>query len=283
MTVLELWQNTWIRLNKVESPALYIEPFNRILNEAIWAVCNDVYDSFNIDQERTDAIPELNTYVELNITGSLASPVTLAGDIADVYETTPIIIEDTTYGRKFILPDNYWHLTSVLITFTSTRNQICYTANSRPIYTAKRLSRDMEAAIQNNAYLRPRFDRPYYIIYRNPAPNINREASNKVRGVNNSTIEIRTGDHPTFTISNIRVTYLKQPEYLFLTYEAAFSNDIIPGSILDTTQVLEFPNHICNVVLDKVVERIRLITNDPALNVDVPFNQSVSPLKPRQQ
>lgn len=283
MTLKELWQATWVRLNKTESPSLQIEPWNQLVNEAVWALVNEIYDQFNIDQERTDSLPELNTYVELNITGAQASPVTLAGDISDVYSTTPIIVETTTFGRKFILPDNYWHLTSVLITYSSTVNQKCYTTNSAPTYSAKRLSRDMEAAIFNNSYLRPKFDRPYYILYRNPAININIEGSNKISGVNNSSIEIVTGNSPTLIPSTIRITYLKVPTYLTLTYEEAYNNDIIPGSTLDTSPVLEFPNHICVELLNKIVERIRLMTNDPAVQGEIPFNQNVSALKPRQQ
>lgn len=283
MTLKELWNNTWIRLNKVEAPAEQIESWNRIVNESIWAICNDIYDSFNIDQERTDAMPELNTYVELSISGAAAVPSTLSGDLSQVYSTSSVIIQPTTFGRKFILPDNYWHLTSAIITYQSTRNQICYTSKSRPHFAIKRLSRDSEAAILNNAYLRPRYDRPYYLIYRNPAINRNIEGSNKVEGVNNGTIEILTGDHPTFTVDKIRIAYLKLPDYVALTYDEAFGNDIIAGSSLDPTPVLEFSNHICNLILDKVVERAKLITNDPSIANEMPFNQSISPLKPRQQ
>lgn len=283
MTLKELWQGTKVRLNKTESPSIQLEPWNQIVNEAIWDLANEVYDQFNTDQERTDSLPELNTFVELTITGSQASPVTLAGDISEVYASSPVLVEDTTFGKKFILPDNYWHLTSLIITYTSTVNQKCFTANSRPTYSAKRLSRDSEAAILNNEYLRPKFDRPYFVIYRNPSVNVNVPGSNKITGVNNSTIEVLTGVSPTLIPSKIRVTYLKVPEYLTLTYEEAHMNDIIPGSAQDVSPVLEFPNHICKVLLDRIIERIKLITNDPSIQSEIPYNQSQTPLKPRQQ
>lgn len=62
------------------------------------------------------------------------------------------------------LPADYLHLLNCIIEYTANTNYKCYNKDDAVHFAARRLSTDMYTQIINNAYLRPMYKRPYYII-----------------------------------------------------------------------------------------------------------------------
>lgn len=72
-------------------------------------------------------------------------------------------------------------------------------------------------------------------------------------------MEIRYGkDDSVFEPVLVRVDYLKTPQYIRLTQEQL-------DSTIDTSQVLEFPDYVCQEILNGLVKLIMENASDPRL------------------
>lgn len=88
-------------------------------------------------------------------------------------------------------------------------------------------------------------------------------------------MEIRYGkDDSVFEPVLVRVDYLKTPQYIRLTQEQL-------DSTIDTSQVLEFPDYVCQEILNGLVKLIMENASDPRLQTNMAVNQTIAP--PAQQ
>ena len=92
------------------------------------------------------------------------------------------------------------------------------------------------------------------------------------RLANSSTIrlELRFGkDDEIFVPNNVYIDYLKAPMFIRLTQEQI-------NSILDTSQVLEFPDYVCFEIANIFVRLLMENASDPRIQTNVPINQTIS-------
>lgn len=88
-------------------------------------------------------------------------------------------------------------------------------------------------------------------------------------------LEIRCGnDNDHFELVNIQVTYIKTPQYIDLTPDQL---DIIN----DGSQMLEFPDYVCQEIINELVHIVMEHSGDPRLQTHVPVSQSIA--QPTQQ
>ena len=88
-------------------------------------------------------------------------------------------------------------------------------------------------------------------------------------------IEIRYGeDHSTFELFKIMVDYIKAPQHIRLTQEQI-------DKTLDTSQVLEFPDYVCQEIINELVKNIMENISDPRLQTFPVVSQSIA--NPAQQ
>jgi len=257
MTAREAFDYMLIEQNKTEAPSLQLEQYNYYINKAINWYINTRYNTYDVNQQATDDLQVLTSTVTVNIdpTTNTAVATTSTGNITDNYANPAFPVVNTGIGRKFLLPDNYFRLLNCIVCVTSNIDQRQCTEGYVLCNGAKRLTADMYQNIIQNAYLRPKYNRPYYYITDNPAAKSRIPGTHIKPGSNNAEIELRTGDHPTFSFTAVSIDYLRVPALVTLTYEEAFS-DIIAGSTADTSQVLEFPDYICFEILNKFSEFI---------------------------
>lgn len=88
-------------------------------------------------------------------------------------------------------------------------------------------------------------------------------------------MEIRYGkDDSVFEPYMVRVDYLKTPQYIRLTQEQL-------DSTIDTSQVLEFPDYVCQEIINGLVKLIMENASDPRLQTNMAVNQTIA--APAQQ
>lgn len=105
--------------------------------------------------------------------------------------------------------------------------------------------------------------------------NVEREAG--VRYGNSSSVrcEIRYGsDNSVFELEKVMIDYIKAPQTVRLTQEQV---DLIE----DTSQVMEFPDYVCDQIINELVTLVMENNADPRLQTHIPVTQSIA--NPAQQ
>lgn len=178
---------------------------------------------------------------------------------------------------------NYYHALAVRTYWTDLREHVnrditgCdYTkikAMSR-MYPAKRLTYDMLANIESNAYLRPMYRQPYYLLHNHPFNfgTLNLDDTND--GFQNSPqVEVHLGTVPKgLTLEMVEFDYLKLPETVALTEEEVYVNDI------DTSQLLEWPDYLNSEILKNLVSYFLENTANPRMQSFVHLQQDTPPV-----
>ena len=92
--------------------------------------------------------------------------------------------------------------------------------------------------------------------------------SSKVR------MEIRYGTNKTFELKKVFIDYLKTPQHIHLTQKQI-------DTIEDTSQILEFPDYVCQEILNELVHIIMEHISDPRIQTHPVVSQSIA--NPAQQ
>ncbi len=214
------------------------------------------------------------------------------------------------------LPDDYLHILNCLVEYDVNKTFKCYNVNDKVHFGAKRLTSDMFAQIINNYYMRPSYKNPYFYINNvnivNTFPTLDSSTINKVnytpevtmseqsepmvnepgtgyilsepsngnsvekasglRYGNKSKVrmEIRYGkDDSLFKLSKVYIDYLKVPQFIRLTQEQI-------DEVEDNSQVLEFPDYVCQEIVNELVKLLMENASDPRLQTNIPVSQSIA-------
>ena len=114
-----------------------------------------------------------------------------------------------------------------------------------------------------NKYVVNTVEKPAYLRHSNPQ---------KVR------MEIRYGkDNSVYELVEVRVDYVKSPQFIRLTQDQI-------DLTTDTSQIMEFPDYICQKIINKLVALLLERSSDPRLATNVQINRTmVSPTQPQTQ
>ena len=83
-------------------------------------------------------------------------------------------------------------------------------------------------------------------------------------------IEIRTGkDDSIFKLESIYVDYIKAPQYIRLTQEQIDLTE-------DTSQMMEFPDYVCQEIINELTHLIMENSSDPRLQSHMPVTMSIA-------
>ncbi len=104
---------------------------------------------------------------------------------------------------------------------------------------------------------------------------VEREAGVRYGNPTNVRMEIRYGhDDSVFELVGVFVDYIKTPQTIRLTQEQV-------NLIEDTSQIMEFPDYICQEIINELVHLVMENTADPRLQTHIPVTQSIA--NPAQQ
>ncbi len=88
-------------------------------------------------------------------------------------------------------------------------------------------------------------------------------------------IEIRTGkDSSIFELETIYIDYIKAPQYIRLTQEQIDLTE-------DTSQMMEFPDYVCQEIINELVHLLMENSSDPRLQSHMPISMTIA--NPAQQ
>lgn len=99
---------------------------------------------------------------------------------------------------------------------------------------------------------------------------IQKSAANRYGNASRVRMEIRYGkDDSIFQLTEVYIDYIKAPQYIRLTPEQL-------DLTLDTSQVMEFPDYVCQEIINELVTIVMEATADPRLQTHVAVSQSVA-------
>lgn len=211
--------------------------------------------------------------------------VSFSGDVSAVPVGSLIYLETSNVGIikdytdvetadghiSFTLPaSDYLHILSCR---TSWKGKKCNGQTAYLVYGSKRMTYDIQNVIQNNIYMRPAFNRPYYMVQDNTMnAGIDKITDLKdYRAYHNKPkVDVYVGKpNPTAVLDKIHIDYIKNPETIIL-------NDIdIFTAGKDTSQVLEFPDYLKNEIVRRVSANLLENMRDPRIQTQPQLNQEI--------
>ena len=312
MTARQVYEGVLIELNKVEAPSLLLEDFNYLFNKAVYQYINTRYNIYDINQQTTDDVRVLKATAILPV--KLAADVYTGDDVTGNGVTASNALYGATY--EVILPSDYLHILNCVCNYKVKKQFKCYNPDSFVQFSARRLTSDLWSQIINNFYMRPMYKRPYFYIHNvntnvaNPTnpyqsatnsgtditsattsdgtttvtgglPKTIKIGSNAVDAVERSgqirfgntsqvRMEIRYGkDTSLFELVNVYIDYLKTPQNIRLTQEQLDLTE-------DTSQMMEFPDYVCQEIINVLVKLVMENSSDPRLQTHIPVNTTIA-------
>lgn len=312
MTARQVYEGVLIELNKVEAPSLLLEDFNYLFNKAVYQYINTRYNIYDINQQTTDDVRVLKATAILPV--KLAADAYTGDDVTGNGVTASNALYGATY--EVILPSDYLHILNCVCNYKVKKQFKCYNPDSFVQFSARRLTSDLWSQIINNFYMRPMYKRPYFYIHNvntnvaNPTDPYQTSAnsgtditsattsdgtttvtgglpktikignnavdaverSGQIRFGNTSQVrmEIRYGkDTSLFELVNVYIDYLKTPQNIRLTQEQLDLTE-------DTSQMMEFPDYVCQEIINVLVKLVMENSSDPRLQTHIPVNTTIA-------
>lgn len=312
MTARQVYEGVLIELNKVEAPSLLLEDFNYLFNKAVYQYINTRYNIYDINQQTTDDVRVLKATAILPV--KLAADAYTGDSVTGDGVTASNALYGATY--EVILPSDYLHILNCVCNYKVKKQFKCYNPDSFVQFSARRLTSDLWSQIINNFYMRPMYKRPYFYIHNvntnvaNPTnpyqastnsgtditsattsdgtttvigglPKTIKIGSNAVDAVERSgqirfgntsqvRMEIRYGkDTSLFELVNVYIDYLKIPQNIRLTQEQLDLTE-------DTSQMMEFPDYVCQEIINVLVKLVMENSSDPRLQTHIPVNTTIA-------
>lgn len=312
MTARQVYEGVLIELNKVEAPSLLLEDFNYLFNKAVYQYIDTRYNIYDINQQTTDDVRVLKATAILPV--KLAADAYTGDDVTGNGVTASNALYGATY--EVILPSDYLHILNCVCNYKVKKRFKCYNPDSFVQFSARRLTSDLWSQIINNFYMRPMYKRPYFYIHNvntnvanptnpyqasaNSGTDITSattsdgtttvtgglpktikignnavdavERSGQIRFGNTSQVrmEIRYGkDTSLFELVNVYIDYLKTPQNIRLTQEQLDLTE-------DTSQMMEFPDYVCQEIINVLVKLVMENSGDPRLQTHIPVNTTIA-------
>lgn len=314
MTAREVFEGMLVELSKVNAPSLLLKDFNYLFNKAINQYINKRYNVYDVAQQQTDDLrvlkattmltPKVTTLYTNDSDNTSGSPVgTKHPSVAQLFGAT----------YEVELPHDYLHLLNCICIYKVHKQHKCYDKDTIVQFAAKRLTADSWSTIINDFYNRPLPERPYYYIHNvNKAVTIptnggvtdiegvykvteqdgaegdvtnlprtlniagteqsliERNGSNRYGNASTVRMEIRYGkDKSVFELIDVFVDYIKAPQHIRLTQEQLDLTE-------DTSQVMEFPDYVCQEIINELTILVMENTADPRLQTHIPVTQSIA-------
>lgn len=272
MTIRDIYEATLIELNKVKVNSILLEQFNYFYNKAVQQFCNKTYNLAEFNQQNSDNLRLLKDSVDF----------------------TPTKIENGKgiYNGIFeqILNINYFHILNCVVEYENKIYFDCPDDKKLSYYPARRLTANIWGSINNNYYMKPKFNNPYFYLHDTDlksASNILLESNDvikdlssltttfeseedEIRNPNTIRIEIRCGKIPNnLELKRVYIDYLKHPDKLYLTQAQL---DLVE----DTSSTVYFQNYVCYEIINELVKLILENIADPRLQSNIPINQTIA-------
>ena len=293
MTAKQFYTAVLVECNNTNAPSLLLEDFNYFANKVVNMYINKRYALYDTTQQYSDDLRVLKSQAKI-------SDVT---KIQDAFDDS----------WEVYLPSDYLHLLNCICIFETTEKQGCEDIGTISRYEAKRLTADSWGTIMNDYYNRPSAKQPYYYIHnvnkfttlptnpltikdnslgtgtdpylsitlqdvnkvdlsrlissnKNVVSTVDRESGIRYGNATSVRMEIRCGEDAT--LKGVIVDYLKAPQHIHLTQDQL-------DSIADDSQILEFPDYVCQEMINELVTLFMASVADPRIQTVPVVSQSI--------
>lgn len=114
------------------------------------------------------------------------------------------------------------------------------------------------------------FARTITLNNNNEISTVEREIAHRYGNASRVRMEIRYGkDNSIFELVEVMVDYVKAPQHIRLTQEQMDLTE-------DTSQIMEFPDYVCQEIINELVHVVMENTADPRLQTHIPISQSIA-------
>jgi len=174
-----------------------------------------------------------------------------------------------------VLPSSdYLHMLSCRVVQKGNKPYPTDSTTTYLTFPAKRLTFDIYNFIENNVYLRPAPNRPYYQVFDNYLNSGMIKTDNGTplykEYQNKPTVNVYLGrQRATLNPYMVKIDYLKLPEPIILD-----DVDIFTAGA-DTSQALEFPDYLKNEIVRRITDYLLEKTRDPRVQTHPAFNQEI--------
>lgn len=317
MTLKQLYEALLVETNKVEAPSLLLPDFNYLVNKAVLQYINARYNVYDANQQSTDDLRVLKATALLDVKKAdygEGNSEAIKGLYGGTYEAdlppdylhilNCVCIFNVKEQKDCWDKGDLWNcgaqrLTSdmwpqVINNFymrPSYRKPYYFIHNINPNETLPTNPHKKEPDDGNGLGTGTDMDGTY-----NADTNSNLSRTIKIGGNQESLVErnighrfgnpstvrmeIRYGkDDSVFELTKVHVDYLKSPQHLRLTQTQL-------DSTKDTSQMMEFPDYVCQEIINGLVKLVMENSSDPRLQTNIPVNQTIAPpaqLQPQNQ
>ena len=297
MTLRQLYQNLLIEMNKIQAAPMLLEDFNYFVNKSVQQYINKKYNVYEINQQSSDDLRVLQTTATLNVTDS-NSPnyqyeVFLPHDYLHLlncicnfkamkshkciqsgdefqYKATRLTADlwgqiINNYYMRPTYERPYYYLNNVNANQDVPTNPPIYDQlgnNTNPQSTDMN---DQQYDSQNNS----NFPRTF-TLGQTQVSLIDKPVAHRISNPTRVRLEIRCGKNPDFKLQSVYIDYLKSPQLLNLTQKQL---DLIE----DTSQIMEFPDYVCNEIINELTHLIMENSSDQRLQTHIPISTSIAP------
>lgn len=297
MTLRQLYQNLLIEMNKIQASPMLLEDFNYFVNKSVQQYINKKYNVYEINQQSSDDLRVLQTTATLNVTDS-NSPnyqyeVFLPHDYLHLlncicnfkamkshkciqsgdefqYKATRLTADlwgqiINNYYMRPTYERPYYYLNNVNVNQDVPTNPPTYDQSGNNTNPQSTDMNDQQYDSQSNS----NFPRTF-MLGQTQVSLIDKPVAHRISNPTRVRLEIRCGKNPDFKLQSVYIDYLKSPQLLNLTQEQL---DLIE----DTSQIMEFPDYVCNEIINELTHLIMENSSDQRLQTHIPISTSIAP------
>lgn len=283
MSLRELYEACLIELQKESAASMLLEDFNHFANKAVQQYINKRYNIYDTSQQVTDDLRALNTT-------AILTPIQITED--DDIQYLNINMEGTFVVE---IPEDYWHILNCVCYYTPNNGKRCKAKDSIKRAKATKLTADMVNEVMDNYWNKPSISKPYYYLHHinrqvsKPTDNVSsaigsiqntgidgaptlgkrnadKNANERYGNASKVLLEIRCGRDSG--LQKVMIDYLKTPQHLKLIPEQL-------DSVQDTSQILEFPDYVCQEILNELVHIVMENNSDQRIQTHPVVSQSI--------
>ena len=312
MTAREVWEGMLTELSKANAPSLLLHEFNYYFNKAINQYINKRYNIYDVSQQTTDDLRVLKATAILD--PKPADSYSVHGDgvsklFGDTYEVilpddylhmlNCVCIYKMAQSHRCYNKDDYVDFAAKRLTADSWSTVINDYYNrplpERPYYYIHNINQQNTLPTNEYSATKPgstdqvwtgtedteggytektvfprtiKLDNIDTTLIDN-VPGLRHANTSKVR------CEIRYGrDSSVYQLDKVLIDYIKAPQTIRLTKEQVDLTE-------DTSQIMEFPDYVCQEIINELVLLVMSRDADPRIQVQAQVTQSIA--NPAQQ
>lgn len=312
MTARQIFESLLVELSKVNAPSMLLQDFNYFINKAVYQYVNKRYNIYDVNQQTTDDLRVLKATAKLQPKKANSDYGNYATGAANIFGATytvelpqdylhmlnclciyqlrknhkcydrgnyvqfpakrltadawSIVVNDF-YNRP--LPERpYYYIHNVNSAITNPTNWNDGTNNGTDYIIPKTSLNESKSAVESS------HPRTIQLNIGNNDPIessiVERDAGVRYGNTSKVRCEIRYGrDDSVFVLKQVFIDYIKAPQTIRLTQEQVDLTE-------DTSQIMEFPDYVCQEIINELVTLVMENTADPRLQSHPIVTQSIA-------